>query len=125
MQSPATLFLLSLLVLCLRLALASGNPLLLAEKNSSCQLTHAGRSLNEGESVEIKGKIYKVEDCALHRAYHACGTHIFHIVNIVCQALESRPVRQRRLPRFLRPKLLTEACCQSVCTVSEMTRYCP
>ena len=99
-----------------------------AASESPCQLSHAGRPLKEGESLEVKGKIYKVEGCALHRAYHACGTHIFHIVNIVCQALDNNhagPRRKKRVPRYLRQKLLTEACCQSVCTVSEMTRYCP
>ena len=92
-----------------------------------CQLNHEGKVLNEGESVEINGKIYKVEDCVLNRAYHACGTHLFYVLNIVCQALEQNPAtkQQKRSNKFLRPKPLTEACCSNLCTVAEMARYCP
>lgn len=95
-----------------------------------CQVTHEGKVLNEGESIEIKGKIYKVEDCSLNRAYHACGTHLFYVLNIVCQALEQNPnakqqQQQKRSTKFLRQKPLTEACCLNLCTVAEMARYCP
>ena len=85
------------------------------------------RSLKEGQQILIHKKLYKVEDCELHRAYHACGTHILFIINIVCHALEQHKIvpHKNRLPRFSKQKLLTEACCQHLCTVSEMTRYCP
>jgi hypothetical protein len=93
----------------------------------NCAVEHAGQKLTEGDSVDIDGKLYKVEDCELHRAYHACGTHILVIINIVCQAVEQHKIipPKIRLRRFSKQKLLTEACCQHLCTVSEMTRYCP
>jgi len=96
-------------------------------KEDNCVVKHNGQKLNEGDIIDIKGKFYKVEDCELHRAYHACGTHIIFIINIVCQAIEQHKLTpaKKRFTRFVQQKLLTEACCQNLCTVSEMTRYCP
>lgn len=97
------------------------------KKDTHCFVEHNEQKLHEGDSVEINGKFYKVEDCALHRAFNACGPHIVYIVNIVCQAVEQHRLAtgKRRVARFAQQKLLTEACCQNLCTVSEMTRYCP
>lgn len=93
----------------------------------TCPVEYDGEKLQEGDIINIKGKLHKVEDCELHRAYHACGTHILIMINIVCQAVEQEKKISinKRLPRFVKQKLLTEACCQSLCTISEMTRYCP
>jgi hypothetical protein len=94
--------------------------------DANCTVEHNGQRLCEGDSVDMKGKLYKVEDCVLHRAYHACGTHLLYIINIVCQAIkEENSIPKHRYRRFSRRKLLTEACCEKLCTVSEMTRYCP
>ncbi|UJR10892.1 hypothetical protein I4U23_015080 [Adineta vaga] len=99
----------------------------ISASNETCYFEHNGEKLQEGDIVDIKGKLYKFEDCELHRAYHVCGTHIITIINIVCQALykEKSFSTGKRYSRFVRQKLLTEACCQSFCTVSEMSRYCP
>ncbi|CAF0939974.1 unnamed protein product [Rotaria sordida] len=93
----------------------------------ACNLKHKGEELHEGQTIEQSGKFFKVEGCELHRAYHACGTQVLFIINIVCQALDQQRINpmKQRFSRFVKQKLLTEACCQSVCTVSEMTRYCP
>ncbi|CAF1595079.1 unnamed protein product [Rotaria magnacalcarata] len=93
----------------------------------NCSVQHNGQKLSEGDNIDVHGKFYKVEDCELHRAYHACGTHVLFIINIVCQALEKHKINasKQRFSRFVKQKLLTEACCQSLCTISEMTRYCP
>lgn len=101
---------------------------IISKKETNCFVEHNGQKLHEGDSVEINSKFYKVEDCALHRAFNACGPHIIYIVNIVCQAVEqhrSSSAGKNRVTRFAQQKLLTEACCQNLCTVSEMTRYCP
>ena len=100
---------------------------IISKREANCFVEHNGQKLNEGDSVEINGKFYKVEDCALHRAFNACGQHIIYIVNIVCQAVEQHRLSsgKTRVTRFAQQKLLTEACCQTLCTVSEMTRYCP
>ena len=76
--------------------------------------------------MEVKGKIFKVEQCALRRAFNACGKHLLGMINIVCGSLQrdEQKRKQVRARRSARPKLLTEACCESLCTVSEMTRYC-
>ncbi|CAF3760910.1 unnamed protein product [Rotaria socialis] len=95
--------------------------------NVNCTYNHDGRHLKEGESIEIKGKLYKIEDCDLHRAYHACGTYLLQMVSIACEAVEQQKtnkVDKKRFRRFLQRKLLTDACCHTLCTVAEMTRYC-
>lgn len=91
-------------------------------------MLHDGHLLKEGESIEIRGKLYKMEDCALHRAYHACGTYLLQMVSIACEVVGHQKQKNQninRFRRFLQRKLLTEACCETLCTVSEMTRYCP
>lgn len=95
---------------------------------TNCTMDIDGRQLVNGESVELKGKIYKMEECRLERAYHACGRHLFKILHIVCDALrhERQMKNSHRIQkRFSRRKLLTDACCLALCTVHEMTRYCP
>ena len=108
----------------------------------NCSLQVDGRSIVNGESIEMNGKIYKMEECQLDRAYHACGQHLLTILSIVCEILHHEKQIDRttnsvsstpRPPssshhiekRFSRRKLLTEACCLNLCTVQEMTRYCP
>lgn len=101
---------------------------LVSSTKESCNREHNGQKLQEGDIVEKNGKLYKFEDCELHRAYHVCGTHIIPMISIVCQALYKEKAASptgKRYSRFVRQKLLTEACCQSFCTVSEMSRYCP
>jgi hypothetical protein len=100
----------------------------LSSANVNCTMNYDGRLLKEGESVEIRGKLYKMEDCGLHRAYHACGTYLLQMVSIACEVVEQQKQKNlntNRFRRFLKRKLLTEACCETLCTVSEMTRYCP
>jgi len=100
----------------------------LSSSNVNCTMNYDGRLLKEGESVEIKGKLYKMEDCGLHRAYHACGTYLLQMVSIACEVVDQQKqknIKTNRFRRFLQRKLLTEACCETLCTVAEMTRYCP
>jgi len=100
----------------------------LSSINVNCTINHDGYLLKEGESVEIRGKLYKMEDCGLHRAYHACGSYLLQMVSIACEVVQRQKQTmpsKKRFRRFLRRKLLTEACCETLCTVSEMTRYCP
>ena len=96
-------------------------------RETACFVEHDEHQYYEGDTFDMNGKFYKVEDCASHRAYNACGTHLVYIVNIVCQAVEKHtiPTGNQRVTRFVQQKLLTEACCQNLCTVSEMSRYCP
>ena len=96
--------------------------------NVTCILNYDKHILKEGESLEIKGKLYKMEDCALQRAYHACGSYLLQMVSIACEILDQQKqknLNKNRIRRFVPRKLLTEACCETLCTVAEMTRYCP
>ncbi|CAF1123760.1 unnamed protein product [Adineta steineri] len=96
--------------------------------NTNCTINYNGHVLKDGESIEVRAKFYKMEDCGLHRAYHACGTYLLQMVSIACEVVDQqkqKPIISNRFRRFLRRKLLTEACCETLCTVSEMTRYCP
>lgn len=96
--------------------------------NEACSLEHGNRLLSEGEKVMVNGKLYKVEDCHLQRAYQTCGTHLWAIINIVCEAIDVQKQKNKhsnRFRRFAQEKLLTDACCENSCTVAEMTRYCP
>ncbi|CAF0749198.1 unnamed protein product [Rotaria sp. Silwood1] len=97
-------------------------------KNENCTLKYGKRLLKEGNEISINGKLYKVEECQLQRAYQTCGPHLWHIINIVCNAIDQHKNKNRLgslVRRFSQEKLLSEACCLNSCTVSEMTRYCP
>lgn len=97
-------------------------------KNVTCTMNHDGNLLKESQSIEIKGKLFKVEECALQRAYHACGSYLLQMVSIACEILDQQKQKNlntNRSKRFIPRKLLTEACCETLCTVNEMTRYCP
>lgn len=100
-----------------------------AGQNLTCTLNYDGHLLQESQSIEIKGKLFKVEDCVLQRAYHACGSYLLQMVSIACEILDQQKQKKLnhnlRLKRFVPRKLLTEACCETLCTVTEMTRYCP
>ncbi|CAF1042090.1 unnamed protein product [Adineta steineri] len=99
----------------------------LSSANDNCTVEYDGHLLEEGQTIEIKGKFYKVEDCALHRAYHACGTSLLQMVSIACDAVQNQKYKipSKRVRKHLRQTLLTEACCETICTVAEMVRYCP
>ncbi|CAF1256326.1 unnamed protein product [Rotaria sordida] len=95
---------------------------------ANCTIKHGTHLLNEGEKIIIHGKLYKVENCHLQRAYQACGPTLWRIINIACKAIDRYTEKVKsgnRIYRFAQPKLLTETCCRNSCTVVEMSRYCP
>ena len=100
-----------------------------SNSQKNCTVKYGKRLLVEDEVITINAKLYKVENCQLQRAFHFCGTHLWYTLNIVCEAIESNPKVEDpfalRFRRFTRQKLLSEACCLAICTVHEMTRYCP
>ncbi|CAF0861012.1 unnamed protein product [Didymodactylos carnosus] len=106
-----------------------GVPYVQRIRNGQCLIDYDDRLLSEGESVQIKGKLYKNEDCLLERAYHACGPNILQMVKIVCRIVDqylskiTKSIVTRRSAAS--PKIISESCCRSVCTISELTRYCP
>jgi hypothetical protein len=100
---------------------------MLSPPTDNCIVKHGENLLKEGEIIEIKLKLYKVEDCQLQRAYHLCGIHILNMVSFVCRAIAADQERQnfkKNVRRFTQKKLLIDTCCLNVCTISEMARYC-
>ncbi|CAF0916580.1 unnamed protein product [Adineta steineri] len=105
---------------------ANQNATSIADK--TCNLKYGRWLLKEGKEVTMNGKLYKVEDCQLQRAYQACSTHLWFMLNIVCGAIETQKGKHRYnnpVRRFTEEKLLSEACCENSCTVAELARYCP
>lgn len=56
-----------------------------AGQNLTCTMNYDGHLLQESQSVEIKGKLFKVEDCVLQRAYHACGSYLLQMVSLFAE----------------------------------------
>jgi hypothetical protein len=105
-----------------------GSETRLQSVETKCTVQHNGLLFNENERVIIQDKSYKVEDCQLQRSYQACGGRLWYMINIVCEAIKVHNKRNRMkslFRRFVRQKSLTESCCETSCTVVEMTRYCP
>jgi len=106
----------------------NANEHILSSSNAPCFVKYDKHLLKEGDGITIAKKLYKVENCKLQRAYHACGARLWFVINFVCEAIELQKRESKpydRFRRFVQEKLLTEACCQSICTINEMTRYCP
>jgi hypothetical protein len=106
----------------------NGNQSISSSLNTPCSMEYDKHVLKEGDGIIITTKLYKIENCKLQRAYHVCGARLWFVINIVCEAIELKKrenKRYNRFRRFVQQKLLTEACCQSICTINEMTRYCP
>ncbi|CAF1616578.1 unnamed protein product, partial [Didymodactylos carnosus] len=59
-----------------------------ADGHSLCTVEYDNRLLKEDETIEIKTKFYKVEECHLSRAYHACGPNILRMLKVVCTIAE-------------------------------------
>ncbi|CAF0893400.1 unnamed protein product [Didymodactylos carnosus] len=93
--------------------------------DSKCKIEYDGKMYKEDDTLTIKGKYYKVEECHLIRAYHACGPNVLFMFKIVCRLVEQYTSnRRRRAIYHYGPKVITQACCENVCTIAEMTRYC-
>jgi len=115
-------------------------------RNGQCLVEYDGQLLNENSVVQIRRKLYRVEDCLLERVFHACGPNLLLMLNVVCRVVEKHqtttvplvdfrrsttpPVqyqnnRRLRPPRANKtPRVITESCCENLCTISELTRYC-
>ena len=105
----------------------NANETMLSPPTDNCTVKHGENLLKEGEIISIKSKLYKVEDCKLQRAYHLCGIYILNMVSFVCRAIaedQERTSVKKNVRRFTQKKLLIDTCCLSVCTISEMARYC-
>ncbi|CAF1308160.1 unnamed protein product [Didymodactylos carnosus] len=103
--------------------------------NGQCWIKYNNSLLAEGEILEHRKKLYKVEDCLLERAYHVCGPNILVVLKFVCRLAKKyteatyKTGTSSPLTTFYRhtrsAKILTESCCRNICTIPELTRYCP
>ncbi|CAF3344350.1 unnamed protein product [Rotaria sp. Silwood1] len=121
-------------------------------RDDQCVVEYGGQYLTEKSVIQIRKKLYRVEDCLLERVFHACGPNLLLMLNLVCRVVEQHQttttttpvpsIRQRTTPtsplffrRIYPPidrmtranrvsRVITESCCESLCSLSELTRYC-
>ena len=96
-------------------------------QGEQCFVDYQGKLLAENEVMQIQKKMYRVEDCLLERVFHGCGPKLIYMLHIVCRVVE-----QHAVPRAVASdssgskatRMISESCCQDVCNISELTRYC-
>jgi len=113
-------------------------------RDDQCVVEYDGRYLTENSVLQIRKKLYRVENCLLERVFHACGPNLLLMLNVVCRVIEQHqttttPITSLRWPtipssaKFIHrlysrasktPRVITESCCENLCTISELTRYC-
>lgn len=112
-------------------------------RDDQCIVEYENQFLTENSVLQIRKKLYRVENCLLERVFHACGPNLLLMLNVVCRVVEQQqttttmPTRRqtsstqptyihRLYPRANKktPRVITESCCENLCTISELTRYC-
>jgi hypothetical protein len=115
--------------------------------DGQCIVEYDDQYLTENSVVQLRKKLYRVENCLLERVFHACGPNLLLMLNVVCRVVEQQQtttttttpmtdLRRQTIPEstsFLHriypradktPRVITESCCENLCTISELTRYC-
>ncbi len=114
--------------------------------DDQCIVEYDGQYLTENSVLQIRKKLYRVENCLLERVFHACGPNLLLMLNVVCRVVEKQQttttttpitnLRQQTMrpssgfihPLYPRanktPRVITESCCENLCTISELSRYC-
>ncbi len=108
--------------------------------NDQCFVEYDGKLLAENSVIKIRRKVFRVEDCVLERVYHACGPNLLLMLGVVCRFFEqdrssnalaslkreaSLSILHHLYPANNRKKrVITESCCENLCSISELTRYC-
>ena len=111
-------------------------------RDDQCFVDYDGKLLAENSVLQVRKKFYQVENCRLERVYHACGPNLLRMLNLVCRVVEqhqaipiSLDVRRRSLGTETKvyrspartkktPGVISESCCENLCSVTELTRYC-
>lgn len=118
-------------------------------RDDQCVVEYEGQYLTENSVLQIRKKLYRVENCLLERVFHACGPNLLLMLNVVCRVVEQHQVttttttpatnyEQPIIPppslevlhQYYRrannktPRVITESCCENLCTISELSRYC-
>ena len=108
-----------------------------------CVVEYDGKYLTENSVLQLRKKLYRVENCLLERVFHACGPNLLLMLNVVCRVVEQQQtttpltdIRRQTIPVSTSlihriypranktPRVITESCCENLCTISELTRYC-
>ena len=112
--------------------------------DGQCVVEYDGKLLTESSVIQIRRKLYRVEDCLLERVFHACGPNLLLMLNVVCRVVEKHQTTSTPMVDFHRqtipasvaflhrlrpranktPRVITESCCENLCTISELSRYC-
>ncbi len=115
--------------------------------DGQCVVEYDDQYLTENSVIQLRKKLYRVENCLLERVFHACGPNLLLMLNVVCRVVEQQEtttttttpmtdLRRHTMPAstsFLHriypradktPRVITESCCENLCTISELTRYC-
>lgn len=109
-------------------------------QNDQCFVKYDDQLLAESSVIKIRKKVFRVENCLLERVYHACGPNLLLMLSVVCRVLEQHSPssshnqfkRETSLSSdyYLEPttyktkRVITESCCENLCSISELTRYC-
>ncbi len=116
-------------------------------RDDQCIVEYDGQYLTENSILQIRKKLYRVENCLLERVFHACGPNLLLMLNVVCRVVEQHQtttpittLRRSTTPSpppptdeyfhqlygraNKTPRVITESCCENLCTISELSRYC-
>lgn len=110
------------------------------KKDDECAIEYNNKIYVETNTLKIKKKLYRVENCSLERVYHACGPKLLLMLSIVCRVVEKHKIHNEILDSkrsivsssidhfhttpYQTKHVIAESCCEDFCTVSELTRYC-
>lgn len=110
------------------------------QKNGKCLVEYDGKLHDEGSVVKTRKKTFRVEGCLLERVYHACGPKLLLMLSLVCRVVEQeKPPSTIKTPErtptvssvqrvgssaYKIKRVLAESCCENLCNVAELTRYC-
>ena len=107
-------------------------------QDEHCFVEYDGQLLAELSVIQIRKRYYRVEDCSFERVFHACGPNLIYMLNIVCRVVEQDQQSAKETfngkryisrdssenPTEKNPRTITESCCENLCNVAELTRYC-
>jgi hypothetical protein len=109
-------------------------------KNGKCFVEYDGQLLAETSVIKIRRKIFRVEECLLERVYQTCGPNLLLMLSVVCRVVEQHKtsnvvlnLKRETSLSFVEhaestedrvKRVITESCCENLCSVAELSRYC-
>jgi hypothetical protein len=109
-------------------------------RDGQCFVQYNNQLFPESRVIKIRRKIFRVDDCVLERVYHACGPNLILMLSVVCRLVEQHKISNeyintKREANLLsmyhlgptadrKKRVITESCCENLCSISELTRYC-